>query len=83
MNGPENCGKGYGSDALRALCDYLFKSLGIKEFVIRPSAKNSRAIKAYEKAGFHQVEYNTKEQTARYGTPDSRDCIVLIKRFKG
>ena len=83
MNGPENCGKGYGSDALKTLCDYLFRSLGIKEFVIRPSAKNLQAIKAYEKAGFHRVECNIEEQTARYGVPDSNDSIVLIKRFKG
>ncbi len=83
MNGPENCGKGYGSDALRALPDYLFRSLGIKEFVIRPSAKNIQAIKSYEKAGFHRVEYNMEEQTARYGAPDSGDCIALVKQFEG
>ena len=83
MNGPENCGKGYGSDALKILCDYLFKSLGIKEFIIRPSAKNIQAIKSYEKAGFHQVKCNIDEQTARYSAPDSRDCIVLVKQFKG
>ena len=82
MNGPENCGKGYGSDALKALCDYLFRSLGIKEFVIRPSVKNLQAIKAYEKAGFHQVKCNTEEQTARYGAPDSDDCIVMIKHIE-
>ncbi|MGD9014690.1 MAG: GNAT family N-acetyltransferase [Candidatus Omnitrophota bacterium] len=83
MKGSENCGKGYGSDALKALCDYLFTSLGIKEFVIRPSAKNLQAIKAYGKAGFHQVKCNIEEQTARYGAPDSRDCVVLVKQFKG
>lgn len=82
MNRPENCGRGYGPDALRTLCDYLFRNLGIKEFAIRPLAKNLRAIRAYEKAGFHQVECNMQEQTLRYGPPDYEDCIVLIKRFK-
>ena len=82
MKNGNSCGKGYGSDALRTLCEYLFKELGIKEFIIRPSAQNQRAINAYQKAGFRRIECNLKEQISRYSAPDSDDCIVMIKHIE-
>ena len=48
MSCEANCGRGYGPDALQTLCDYLFQKYGIVEFVIQPSARNHRAIRAYE-----------------------------------
>ena len=52
LAGSEFCGRGYGSDALITLTDYLFQTRQIHTFVIRPSARNPRAIAAYQKAGF-------------------------------
>lgn len=76
-----NCGKGYGPDALQALCEYLFLTYGIVEFVIRPSARNRRAIRAYEKAGFQQVALSPEQQKAEYGLGDYDDSIVLVKHI--
>jgi len=46
------CGKGFGTDALVSLGDYLHQKLEINELIMRPSLKNERAIKSYQKAGF-------------------------------
>ncbi len=46
------CGRGHGPAALRLLVEHLRRALSISSFLIRPSARNTRAIRAYEKAGF-------------------------------
>ncbi len=53
--------KGYGSDALKTLMNYLFKNMNIRRCWIKPIVKNPRAIKAYEKAGF-KVKKTVKEK---------------------
>lgn len=45
-------GKGYGSDALRALCEYLFTEFGLKKIQLETAVKNERAIASYKKIGF-------------------------------
>ena len=47
-----NKNKGYGTDALKTLAKYLFQNMDIELCWIEPIAKNPRAIRAYEKAGF-------------------------------
>lgn len=37
MRAERFCGKGYGSDALKALCDFLAKRLGVDQFMVQPS----------------------------------------------
>ncbi len=81
MSCEENCGRGYGSDALQTLCKHLFQTYGIVEFLIRPSARNRRAIRAYQKAGFQHIELTSEEQEAKYGPGDYNDEIVMIKRI--
>lgn len=81
MSCEANCGKGYGPDALLTLCGYLSQVYGILEFVMRPSARNHRAIRVYEKAGFQRVESTPEQEKARYGPRDYTDSIVLIKRM--
>ena len=44
--------KGYGSDALQTLSNYLFEKMRIQKCWIEVITGNPRAIKAYEKAGF-------------------------------
>ncbi len=46
------CGHGLGAEALRLLVEHLRRELGITRFLIRPSARNTRALRAYAKAGF-------------------------------
>jgi len=79
MKNEDSCSKGYGSDALNTLCNYLFQESGIKEFIIRPSSQNQRAIRAYKKSGFQKIPCSLEEQASKYGAPDSEDCIVMIK----
>ncbi len=72
------CGKGFGPAALKNLMEYLNKKKGINKFLIRPSEKNIRAIRSYEKAGFIRVkdkektikEYLLEEYLSAYGSGD-------------
>ncbi|MDA8236210.1 MAG: GNAT family N-acetyltransferase [Clostridia bacterium] len=94
MNSLQNCGQGRGPDAIRTLCSYLHETLGISDFIIRPSARNPRAVKAYEKAGFVKINQAKKEETLHeflldqyyslYGPGDygSGDDVVLIKSLQ-
>ncbi|WP_070000987.1 GNAT family N-acetyltransferase [Cellulosilyticum sp. I15G10I2] len=91
LKGKEYCGNGNGTKALKALCDYLESSYNIKDYIIRPSIKNYRAVRAYEKVGFKKVQENEKEKTINefllpeflneYGDGDYgfEDTAVLIK----
>ena len=48
--------RGYGSDALKVLARYLFSKMNIEVCILETILKNTRAIRAYEKAGFKQTE---------------------------
>jgi aminoglycoside 6'-N-acetyltransferase len=48
-------GRGLGSDAVRALARHLFEVRGHHRLTIDPAAANHRAIRAYERVGFHPV----------------------------
>lgn len=71
-------GHGYGPDALMALTAYLSASLGIRTFLLRPSARNRRAIRAYQKAGFEIIPMTAQEQIKTYGPGDYDDTVVLV-----
>jgi diamine N-acetyltransferase len=70
------CGRGYGSDALSALCEHLHRTLGITDFYLRPSERNPRAIRAYRRAGF--VESSADPAL---GPNESEDTVVLLRRL--
>jgi diamine N-acetyltransferase len=72
MNARKYCGNGYGSAALVKMIDYLRRDFNVKNFIIRPSEKNKRAIRAYEKAGFRSVEDKTAT-IANYLSPQYVD----------
>ena len=44
--------KGYGTDALKTLVNYLFQNMNIQLCWIEAVTKNTRAVRAYQKAGF-------------------------------
>jgi len=61
---PELLGRGHGSAFIRAFVEGLLNT-GTPRFVIDPSPTNPRAVRAYEKAGFHRVrEINTPDGAA-------------------
>jgi diamine N-acetyltransferase len=74
------CGRGYGSDALVALTRHLYETLGLTEFIIRPSRRNERAVRAYAKAGFVLLPLSPEEQAALYGPTEHYDTVVMLRR---
>ncbi len=89
MNCEDNCGKGFGTDAIIALGEYLHKTQDIQELIMRPSIKNIRANKSYEKAGFKKSdkrpdEYLLDEYVSIFGDGDygADESALLIKIFE-
>jgi RimJ/RimL family protein N-acetyltransferase len=50
--GGASVGKGIGTEALRLLLNYGFREVGLNRIQLEVFAYNSRAVRAYEKAGF-------------------------------
>ncbi len=73
------CGKGYGTDALDALCRYLHERFGVVEFMVQPSARNPRAIRAYEKAGFRRLGLPIDEARSLWGPSDYADSVYMVR----
>ncbi len=48
----EHTRKGYGTEAILLLGNYLQLEFGCKSLFLQPSARNPKAIKAYQKIGF-------------------------------
>ena len=69
--------KGYGSDAINTLCNYLNQNFECNKFVISPSCRNVAAIRAYEKAGFVMTDEKPDRSLSDYD-----DTVVLIKTIK-
>ena len=88
MNSEANCGKGFGTDAILSLGNYLNQTMGIRELIMGPAIKNTRAIQSYKKAGFEEsvepmCEYLLEEYVSLYGDGDygKDNTAVLVKRF--
>ena len=88
LNCEAHCGKGFGTDAVVAFGEHLNKTLNIRELIMRPSVKNARANKSYEKAGFKKSdknpsEYLLKKYISVYGDGDygADESALLIKTF--
>ncbi len=47
----EHQGKGFGAEAIRLVCRFLFGERGHHRITIDPAADNVRAIRAYERVG--------------------------------
>jgi diamine N-acetyltransferase len=51
--GEKDCwGKGYGTETTRLMLAYGFGTLGLHSVMLRASASNERALRAYQRAGF-------------------------------
>jgi RimJ/RimL family protein N-acetyltransferase len=71
-------GHGYGTAAIGLLVGHLIDRLGIGEFILRPSKRNPRAISAYCKAGFRELQLPAAERLKRFGPGDTDDEVVLM-----
>jgi RimJ/RimL family protein N-acetyltransferase len=79
MRSESCCGKGYGTDALDALCGYLHEICGVGRFMVQPSARNPRAIRAYEKAGFKRLELPIEAARELWGPNDYCDSVYMVR----
>ena len=89
LNSETHCGKGFGTDAIISLCEFLNETLRINEFIMRPSVKNERAVKSYKKSGFEETDeapsdYLLEEYMELYGDGDYGEGgdVLLVKRLK-
>jgi aminoglycoside 6'-N-acetyltransferase len=61
-------GRGLGPDAIWTLANYLINERGHHRLTIDPAARNTRAIKAYERVGFKPVGLLRKYERGPDGT---------------
>jgi RimJ/RimL family protein N-acetyltransferase len=71
---PGDWGKGYGTDALQAMCDFGFGRLDLARIELVTRADNAIGIRSYEKAGF--TGEGTK-RSASYGEGRRHDLLVM------
>ncbi|MDP3176859.1 MAG: GNAT family protein, partial [Spirochaetaceae bacterium] len=67
-------GLGYGTEALRLLCDYAFNVIGLNALMLRTYEYNERAVASYRKIGFKEV--GRLRQAHFYG--GERHDIILM-----
>ena len=76
---PDYQNKGYGTDALKTLCNYLFNEVNIRKIQLEVLAYNMRAIRCYEKLGFKH-EGRRCEQIYRNGKYYDECLLALFKK---
>jgi len=79
MGAEAYCGRGLGTDAIDALVAHLEAELGVRTFMMQPSARNPRAVRAYEKVGFVRVPATAEEIAADWGAVDHAESVLMIR----
>lgn len=59
-------GKGYGTDAMKLVVQYVFEELSLQRVSLGLHEYNARALKSYEKVGF-RLEGRTRQDVLREG----------------
>ncbi|MCM3743231.1 GNAT family N-acetyltransferase [Sporosarcina luteola] len=72
--GPDFQGKGYGTDAMKVLLDFIFNYMNVNKVKLQVFGYNQRAIGSYEKCGF-QLEGTLREELFRFGK--YHDILVM------
>lgn len=67
-------GKGYGTEAVRLLLAHAFRDMDLERVQLHVFAGNERAIRAYEKAGFHR---EGRLRSAVYLDGQRSDVVVM------
>lgn len=76
---PENRGKGYGSEALSLLVNYIFEEMNMNRVQLNVFGFNERAVASYKKVGF-VVEGVLKQETYRCGKYNDDYIMSILKR---
>lgn len=77
--GPEYQGKGYGTDAMRVLTDFIFNYMNVNKVKLQVFDFNKRAICSYEKCGFF-LEGTLKEELFRFGEYHDIHIMGLLRK---
>ncbi|WP_124069819.1 GNAT family N-acetyltransferase [Filibacter tadaridae] len=72
--GPDFQEKGYGTDAMKVLLDFIFNYMNVNKVKLQVFGYNQRAIGSYEKCGF-QLEGTFREELFRFGK--YHDILVM------
>jgi RimJ/RimL family protein N-acetyltransferase len=67
-------GKGYGTEALRLLCDYAFNALNLRSLMLRVYDYNERALACYRKVGFKEIG---RRRQARFYAGAYHDVVLM------
>jgi diamine N-acetyltransferase len=71
-------GHGYGSEALVLLADWLQASYGINRFLVRPSRRNVKALRAMRRAGFRETDLPAHDVIAKLSLPQGAYADELL-----
>lgn len=74
----ENRGKGYGSDTMKVLIDFIFRQMNINKIRLTVYSYNKAAIKCYENCGF-QVEGILRQEIYKDGRYYDKIAMGLLK----
>jgi diamine N-acetyltransferase len=74
-------GRGIGSDALVLLADWLQTNYGVNRFLVRPSRRNVRALRAVRRAGFRETDLPSADVIEKLQLPagDYADEVLLFR----
>jgi RimJ/RimL family protein N-acetyltransferase len=74
-------GRGIGSEALVLLADWLQANYGVNRFLVRPSRRNVRALRAVRRAGFRETDLPAADVVAKLQLPpgDYADEVLLFR----
>jgi RimJ/RimL family protein N-acetyltransferase len=77
-----SAGRGYGSEAIGLLCSWLQAQRGINRFLLRPSRRNVRALRAMRRAGFRETDLPATQVLDKLALPRGEYADeVLLFRF--
>lgn len=75
---PDYWNKGLGAELVNAMVEHI-KQLGANRVVMDPQAWNERALRCYEKCGFHKVKLLPQHE---YHEGVMRDCWLIERNLK-
>ncbi|MBI4305406.1 MAG: GNAT family N-acetyltransferase [Chloroflexi bacterium] len=78
IGNPALWGRGIGPRVLRALTRHLVRERGATALILDPQVANSRAIRAYEKAGFVKQKLLPGHE---FHEGEHRDCWLMVWRL--
>ncbi|MFZ5352158.1 MAG: GNAT family N-acetyltransferase [Bacillota bacterium] len=71
-------GKGYGTEAMKLLVDFMFKEININKISLHVFSFNQRAVKSYEKCGF-KIEAVGREAIFRFGKYHDEYTMSILR----